>query len=378
MNFSEVVGQQAAKAGLLNMWHQDVFPHALLLVGGEGTGGLALGLALAQFIFCERKTETDSCGECPGCRKVTRLEHADLHFSFPTIPPKAGTKAMSKHYMKQFKDFVKQQPYGTTYDWLQFITAENKQGNITAEECREIIEGLNLKAYEGGRKVQLIWRPEYLGKEGNILLKLVEEPPKDTIILFIAEQLDEILPTIKSRTQTVRLAPLRAEDMAPSLAVAANIDEQRAYQIAHIAQGNFTEALRLAAHAENDLFPTVRDLFNGLFTNNGAQLVAFVEDWAKRGREQQKNLLHYVIQLLEQAIRCRYLPEAPVPLPHAETAFVKKLAATAITFQGFQLLVDTIGDTIYHIERNAHVKTQLLALTVRMRYHITSRPLPVS
>ena len=165
MLFSSVVGQQLAKGGILNMWKNNVFPHALLIVGGEGTGGLPMALALAQYIFCENKSSTDSCGKCAGCSKALRLEHADLHLTFPAIPPKPNTKALSRYYINEFKEFIKQTPYGTTYDWLQHINAENKQGNIPAEECREIINVLNLKSYEGGKKVQIIWRPEYLGKE---------------------------------------------------------------------------------------------------------------------------------------------------------------------------------------------------------------------
>jgi DNA polymerase-3 subunit delta' len=138
--FSNVVGQQGAKSGLFKMWNNNVFPHALLIIGAEGTGGLPLALAVAQYIFCENKGETDSCGKCAGCSKAARLEHADLHLSFPSIPPKSGSKAMSRHYVQEFREFVKQSPYGTTYDWLQHINAENKQGNITAEECNEIID----------------------------------------------------------------------------------------------------------------------------------------------------------------------------------------------------------------------------------------------
>ncbi|MBC7555094.1 MAG: hypothetical protein H7257_14090, partial [Taibaiella sp.] len=168
MDFHDVLGQRAAKEGLLKMWHNNVFPHALLITGAEGTGSLPLALALAKFIFCENKTADDSCGHCPNCGKINRLEHADLHLSFPTIPPKPGVKAMSRNYIKEFRTFITQHPYGTTYDWLQHINAENKQGNITADECREIIDTLNLKSYEGGKKILIMWRPEYLKKEGNI------------------------------------------------------------------------------------------------------------------------------------------------------------------------------------------------------------------
>src|SRR4051812_14021092 len=102
MLFSNVVGQKLAKEGLMKMWHNNVFPHALLIIGNEGTGGLSMGLALAQYIFCENKGATDACGHCAGCGKATKLEHADLHISFPSIPPgKSGTKAMSRHYINE-------------------------------------------------------------------------------------------------------------------------------------------------------------------------------------------------------------------------------------------------------------------------------------
>ena len=366
MTFKEVVGQQAAKDGLLKMWRNNVLPHALLLAGREGVGGLPMALALAQYIFCENKGETDSCGHCAGCSKVTRLEHADLHLSFPTIPPKQGETAKSRHYMQEFREFVKQSPYGTTYDWLQHIGAENKQGNITAQECREIINVLNLKSYEGGKKILVMWRPEYLGKEGNILLKLIEEPPKDTILIFVSESVEDILQTIRSRTQDIKLAPVSAADIAAALVSRGNIDPAKAAQAAHIAMGSYTEALRIVRQEENDLFPEVRNLFNNLFTNNGVGISKFADEWSKAGREQQKNFLNYVVQLIEQAIRVRYRPEGGVALAEAEAAFVMKLAAHPLSFEGLGKLAACITDTAFYIERNAHSKTQLHALAVRM------------
>ena len=377
MLFSNVVGQHAAKEGIFKMWRNNVFPHALLITGGEGTGGLPLALALAQYIFCEHKGESDSCGKCAGCSKAAKLEHADLHLSFPSIPPKSGTKAMSRHYIQEFREFVKQSPYGTTYDWLQHINAENKQGNITAEECREIIETLNLKSYEGGKKVLLMWRPEYLGREGNILLKLIEEPPGDTIMILVAENPEDILPTIRSRTQDVKLAPISAGDIAEALTLRLLTDPRRAAQVAHIAMGSYTEALRLLRHTENDLFPEVRQLFNSIFMNNGLGLGKFAEEWSKAGREQQKNFLHYIIQLLEQAIRVRYMPDAIHSLPEGEAQFVKKLADTKVSFESLGLMAAAISDTIFYIERNAHSKTQLHALAIRLQYISRGVAVPV-
>ncbi len=376
MLFSNVVGQQLAKNGLMKMWHNNVFPHALLIVGAEGTGGLPMALALAQYIFCEHKTETDACGRCAGCSKASKLEHADLHLSFPSIPPKPGVKAMSRLYIQEFREFVKQSPYGSTYDWLQHINAENKQGNITAEECREIIESLNLKSYEGGKKVLLMWRPEYLGKEGNILLKLIEEPPADTILILVAENTEDILQTIRSRTQDIKLAPVAAADIAQALTTRTDTDPIRAAQISHIAMGSYTEALRLLRHTDNDLFPEVRNLFNYIFTNDGLGIGRFADEWSKAGREQQKNFLHYIIQLLEQVVRIRYRPEVVNELPPAEAQFVQRLAATKITYEGLGLMAQALTDTIFFIERNAHSKTQLHALAIRLQYIVKGLPVP--
>ena len=369
MLFSNVVGQQLAKDGLLKMWRNNVLPHALLLTGSEGTGGLPMGLALAQYIFCENKSDYDSCGKCAGCSKAAKLEHADLHISFPSIPPK-NAKAMSRLYMQEFREFIQQSPYGTTYDWLQHINAENKQGNITADECREIIDGLNLKSYEGGMKVLLMWRPEYLGKEGNILLKLIEEPPQDTLLILIAENTEDILPTIRSRTQEVRLAPLNAGDIAEALVTRSLTDPKKAAQVAHIAMGSYTEALKLVRDTDNDLFPEVRQLFNALFTNNGLGIAKFAEEWSKAGREQQKNFLNYIIQLLEQAIRIRYSPGTSTSLPEQEAQFIQKLSDTNVSFEGFAQIVSAVSDTLFYIERNAHSKTQLHALAIRMQHII--------
>lgn len=377
MLFSNVVGQQLAKDGLLKMWHNNVLPHALLITGHEGTGGLPMALALAQYLFCENKSENDSCGKCAGCGKTMKLEHADLHLSFPTIPPKAGTKAMSRYYLPEFREFVQQSPYGTTFDWLQHIEAENKQGNITAEECREIIDGLNLKSYEGGKKVLIMWRPEYLGKEGNILLKLIEEPPAETIMIFVAENTEDILQTIRSRTQEVKLAPLSPADITSALVSRSLADPQKAAQVGHMAMGSYTEALRLVRQADNDLFPEVKQLFNALFTNNGIAIAKFADEWSKAGREQQKNFLNYVIQLLEQAIKAKYLPETGLALPDSEAQFVRKLADTKVSFDAMGAMASAISDTIFYIERNAHSKTQLHALGIRLRHIIHNIPMSV-
>lgn len=370
MLLKQVVGQEPAKEALRRMTDQNRIPHALLLAGSEGTGGLPLALAFAQYLFCTDKSDKDSCGQCANCRKVSRLEHADLHVSFPAVSPKPKTKPLSRHFIQEFREFISQTPYSSTYDWLQFIEAGNSQGNIPAEECREIIDNLNLKSYEGGKKIQIIWRPEYLGKEGNILLKLIEEPPADTLLLLVAESPEEVLATILSRTQLVRLAPLTAAEIAGGLTERMLADSKRAAQIAHLANGSFSEALSLVRESGNDLFPDVRNWFNAVFTGSGPEISRFAEEMSKAGREQQKNFLHYVIQLLHQTARMQFVQGFQPALPQDEALFVQKLSAHSLRHTVLQQMVDHISRTIYYIERNAHSKSQLHALSLRLVYTI--------
>lgn len=348
-----------------------------MLVGKEGTGGLALALALIQYIFCEDKQGNESCGVCAACGKVQKLAHPDLHLSFPTITPKPGAKASSKAFLNEFREFVKQSPYGTTFDWLQFINAENKQGNITAEECRDIIDTLNLTSFEGGYKIQLIWRPEYLGKEGNILLKLIEEPPKHTFILMVAEEIEDVLKTILSRTQQVHLLPLTPVEIAEALVARNHVEPRRAAQVAQLAEGSYTQALQLLNYTGNDLLVPLREWFNGIFTHNGITLNKWVDDMTKTGREQQKNFLLFTQQLLAHAMRMTLIPGHAPALPEDEATFAGKLAQRGFAPDVFRAMDDAINKTVYHIERNAHSKTQLLFLSIQMQYLIQGLELKV-
>lgn len=378
MQFKDIIGQQQVKAGLISIFCSGKMPHALLFLGKEGVGGLPLALAFAQYIFCENKQGSDSCGSCDACRKMSRLGHPDLHLSFPTIAPQPGTKASSDLYLAEFRDFVKQSPYAATFDWLQLINAENKQGNITAEECREMISRLNTTSFEGGYKIQIIWRPEYLGKEGNILLKLIEEPPAHTLIFLVAEAEAEILNTILSRTQKVMLAPLSPGDLAQALEERHHLDSRRAMQVAHLSENSYAAALRLLQYSENDLMPGLRDWFNAIFTRNAVAICNWVDEMAKTGREQQKNFLLFTQQALAHALRLTIIPQYRPALADEELSFVRKLAKQHFSPFIFREMNDEIGKVIYHIERNAHSRTQLLYLSVQMQYLIKGERLAIA
>ncbi|MBA2561564.1 MAG: hypothetical protein H0V14_01370, partial [Chitinophagaceae bacterium] len=269
MQFKDVIGQQSVKSQLVKMVQQNRLSHALLFLGKEGSGALPLALAFAQYIVCtSAKTSKfiepspssprgegrgeDSCGSCPACIKANQLIHPDIHFSFPVITKKPGESPVSANYIREWREFVDGNPYGNVYDWLQFITAENKQGNITAKECEEINHILNLKSFESGYKILIMWMPEFLGKEGNKLLKLIEEPPPDTLFIFVAEDENVILPTILSRTQLVKILALTDEEIEKALITQGKVENNKAKQIAGVSEGNYRDALQMLQHAEEN------------------------------------------------------------------------------------------------------------------------------
>ena len=368
MQFKEVINQQRVKKHLISLFHSGRMPHALLFLGKEGVGGLPMAISFAQYIFCENKIEEDSCGECPACLKIAKLMHPDLHFTFPSIGAKPN---FSRNYLPQFRNFVRQTPYAGAFDWLQSIQAENKQGNISADECRDIIDRLNLTAFESGYKIQIIWRPEYLGKEGNMLLKLIEEPPENTLIFLVAENEEDILNTILSRTQKVLLPPLSAAEIAAALHDRLGLEERQAMQIAQVSDNSYAKALYIYHNSgQNDWMPVLRDWFNAIFTFSPLLTNAWVDDMAKNGREQQKHFLIFAQQMLNHVLRLTLVPDSELPLIEEELNFARKLAKRQLPFPVFQHMQESIQKAVYHIERNAHPKTQLFFLSLQMQYLI--------
>jgi DNA polymerase-3 subunit delta' len=378
MPFSQVIGQAPVKETLVELIRFNRLSHALLFLGHEGSGALPMALAFAQYIVCEKVNAppimSDACGVCPSCVKASRLIHPDIHFSYPVIPKKAGDKPISTDYGSEWREFISQYPYGNAYDWLQFIGAENKQGNITANECNDIIHKLSLKSFESGYKILLMWMPEYLGNEGNKLLKLIEEPPPDTLFLLVAENESLILPTILSRTQLVKIPLPETADIEKALIGRANVGAEQARQIAVLCEGNYHEALQLLRHAEDDWQGVLREWLNAILKTGPVAQVKWIEEISKSGRERQKQFLRYFNHLLEQAVRLRYMDAALLPIPDSEKDIAGRLNKIADIAQQ-KAIIEELDKAAYYIERNANAKMLFHALTIKLYHIIADRSL---
>jgi len=363
--------------------------HALLFLGKEGSGALPLAIHFAQFVVSQPadsapvadlfggftpieagpayKSPAD-LAEDPSYLRAAKLLHPDLHFSYPVISKKPGEKPVSADYISDWRDFYLQFPYGNIYDRLQFIGAENKQGNITAEECNEIIHKLSLKSFESAYKVLVLWMPEYLGKEGNKLLKLIEEPPPNTLFILVAESEEQILPTLLSRCQLIKVPLLSNEEVEEALFERAKASKETASQIAGIAEGNYREALQLLQHSEEDWHSYLREWLNATLKGGPIAQVKFTEEAAKLGREKQKQFLRYFNHLLQMSIRIKVLGADQVKMGDQEKDFAIRLNKIASVSQQ-QAIIEELDKASYYIERNANGKMLFQALTLKL-YHI--------
>ena len=296
--------------------------------------------------------------------------HPDIHYVYPVISRKSGDKPLSADFISEWREFISQFPYGTIFDWLQFIQADNKQGNISAHECNEINRKLSLKSFESGYKILIMWMPEYLGNEGNKLLKLIEEPPPDTLFILVTENEAQILPTILSRVQIIRLPRPSVSEIKEALIERTGVTPEQARQLAAVSEQNYREALRQLQHGQDDWQGLLREWLNAVLKTGPMAQVKWVEEISKTGREKQKQFLQYFGHLLEQAIRLRMAEGALTDMAESEKDFAIRLNKIA-DLSAQQAIVKELNKSIYFIERNAHAKMLFHALTIRL-YHILS------
>jgi len=343
------------------MIQADRLPHAQIFLGPEGCGKLALALAYAQYALCENKQTTDSCGVCAACRKAEKFIHPDIHFSYPTV----GSKVISSHFLENWRSALDQSPYLQLNQWLQQIGAENKQGNINKEECLDIIRKLSLKTFEGAYKILIMWMPEYLGKEGNRLLKLIEEPPANTLFILVAENQDLLLNTILSRCQIVKIPQLKDEDVVHGLTLLGEASTDKLQKVAHLANGNFSEALKLMDQQENDHASLLLEWLRNCYRGNGVELVKWVEKFASIGRENQKHFFRYALHFMREYMMLKMTGDQQIRLQANELKTALNLTKV-IEFDQIEKITQLFDQCSYYIERNANPKILFLDTSIQM------------
>ncbi len=372
MLFKDVIGQQEIKQHLLEIGKSGKIPHSQLFLAQPGAGGLALALAFTQYIVCENKHEEDSCGICGACVKAQKLIHPDIHYTYPIIAKKPSPhQSLSTDYIQEWRNEIVKNPYINELEWLQTIGAENKQGNITADEARNILKGLSLTAFEAGYKIQIIWMAEALSKEGNILLKLLEEPPANTVLILIAENQEEILPTILSRCQLVKINKIDDDALAQAL-LKNGVPQSNTQHIAYLAVGNLNAALKLA---DSEIHENTRKLTEWLdFSINfkAGDLLKWSEENSKIGRENLKSFFEYTTHIFREALMSLHVKNYSPRLAKDELSLAERINKF-LTHKKLSSLLELINKKHYEIERNVSPKFVLMDMSLIMNKIIRSK-----
>ena len=375
MLFKDIIGLENIKKHLTSSVEKGRVPHAQLFVGAEGSGTLPMAIAYAQYVLCgnlngENEDTNQACN-----LKCNHLSHPDLHFAFPVATSdRIKSKPISDDFLKEWRAFIKQNPYANLYQWMQFLDIEKKQGLIGKNEALEIAKKLSLKSFEGGYKVMLIWMADKMNiAAANKLLKLIEEPPNKTLLILIAENEEQIIKTILSRCQVLHFPKVSEENIIKHLIDGKQIEHKLAIKIAHQSNGNWNKALQLAKQDnEQPIFEVwfiqwIRAAFKA---KGNASVVEELINWSneisKTSRETQKQFLQYCLHFFRQAMLLNYKADKLVYLETKSPTFDLKKFAPFIHSGNIIAINETLNEAIYHIERNGSAKIILLDISIKL------------
>ncbi|MXO34388.1 DNA polymerase III subunit delta' [Apibacter sp. B3889] len=367
MKWDEIIGQQNLKKQLQNSIKEDRISHAQLYIGKPGYGVLPLALTYASEVICK---QSEKC-----LLQINQLQHPDLHLSFPTINNSTEKKeAISSDYIKQFREFIIEDPYRDINQWYAYINEDKKQGIISVKEIENIIDNLNLKSFEGGYKVQIVWMVETMRVEAaNKLLKILEEPPAKTLFILIAEDDKKILPTILSRCQKITVNALENNEISDHLQNRFSLDKETADILAKRAEGDWDVACKLIKNN------TLQEEFEKYFIrwNRAAvmapkkpQFLREIVDWSLEisawGREKQKNFLQFCAETFRQALLQNYESSSLVNNPLTYENFKWDNFSHFVHGKNIEDILEEINNAFFHIERNGSAKIIFLDMGIKL------------
>jgi len=379
MLFSEIIGQQEIKQRFIRSVNEQRIPHAQLLRGQEGVGKLALAIAYAQYICCENRTATDSCGVCPSCVKYRKMAHPDLHFVFPVIKPAGRTSVVCDDFISEFRAMMLENLYFGINEWYASISGDAKQGLIYSNESEEILRKLSLKTYESEYKVMIIWLPEKMHTTcANKLLKILEEPPEKTVFLMVSNEPDQIIATILSRTQHIHIPRLSEVEIQNALLRNQNleVEPESAKYASKIANGSYLAAMAILNEGDEnkqnfERFVLIMRLAWQVGNKKDHASLKTLRKWsdemaaAAMGRERQKNFLGYAQRMTrENFIRNMQQPDLNY-LTSYEADFSQRFSPF-INERNVEDLMGEFSLAERQIEQNVNAKMVFFDLTLKV------------
>ena len=373
--FKDIIGQREVVEQLRRCVDENRLAHALLITGPRGNGKLAVAIALANYLLCGNR-KGDVCGNCPSCVKLEKFIHSDLHFVFPVKKRKGSDSApISDDYITEWREMLAKGAYFSYDDWLQKLDVENQQPMIYERESNEILHKLSMQAREGGWKIVIIWLPEKMKEAcSNKLLKIIEEPPQDTLFLLVSEEPDKIIPTIQSRTQCIAVPRITQEDMEKALQSRYGLTFDDAKLIAQQSGGSWEKAEELLSLSDEkaQYLELFMQLMRVAYARNIRDMKAWSEQVAAMGRERQKRLLDYCQRMIRENFVMNFRHEELVYMSQAERNFSVKFSPFVNENNIFGIM-EELSEAQRHIEQNVNAKMVFFDMSLRMIVWIKNR-----
>jgi DNA polymerase-3 subunit delta' len=367
MLFKDIPSNDRAKQHLLKAVQNDRLSHAHLFLGEDGSSGLAMAWAFAQYLMCAKPTENDSCGRCPSCLKSAKLSHPDLHWVFPVITGK-GSNPTSDLFISDWRSLLENNPFPSEEDWYSHLGTTNKQGFISVNEANELSKKTILKPYEGSYRVIIIWHAEKMhGPTANKLLKLLEEPPEKTIFILLTSHAENLLATIVSRLQSLSIDPTDEKSLSDFLQKSYNVDEGRANEIAILSDGNIGKAIHFLIGNEM-LSQNTEEFQNWMrmcYKAKVVELSSWIDTANSWGREQQKGFLQYALHMVRESLIQNFAHHSIKKVREEERVFTEKFAPFIHQNNAVEI-IEELELAHQHITRNGNAKIIFMDLTLKM------------
>lgn len=356
------IAQDNIRQRLMQQMEEGRVPHALLFCGPEGCGKLAMAVDFAKALVMQQADER-------GRRMAEGLVHPDLHFVFPVYKPEGSSSApTSDMFLPQWRDMLAAGCYFDLPTWIATLSKEAKKVQIYAEESGQILHKLSLTASQGGYKAMVIWLPELMHETcANKMLKILEEPPRDTVFILVSEHPERLLDTIVSRCQRMDFKALTEQEIATALTEHRGLEAETARSIAHSAAGSLTRALQLISVSadEAQFFSMFVLLMRKCYLRDIREMRVWSEQVASWGRERQKDFLDYCQRLIRENFIYNFRKPELNYMSADENAFAVNFARF-VNERNVIGIMDELSQAQRDIEQNTNSKMVFFDFSLKM------------
>lgn len=367
MNSIVPIGQEKAWNHFINSVKENRLSHALILNGIPGVGKLVFANTIAAFLNCDKPTQNQPCGVCPSCQKISKGLHPDVHYVFPIVSKVQSGKALtSDDFVHDFRKQFLENPYFSLNKWASVLEGENKQLGIFIHDIRELKRKLNLKAFEQKYKIVIIWYAEKINLEGaNAFLKLLEEPTEKTLILLCVSDNSQLLPTIRSRCQSLYLQKLNPNEIKNYLQIHFDLDSQHAQELAFLADGSLSKAIDMANETNASFSELYIEWMRCCYEGSIEKIQNTIEKITKNSRENQKLFLDFALQKLHDSILFQIGLEEFSAATALDKEFLLKFSKF-VNSKGVESIVNEMNQAYYYISRNANAQLVFMGISLKI------------